>query len=168
MSLLKKAIKEMRSYGEMGLPDGESGMGMGSADVSRGEKPSLASAYRMNKIMRHRNAAEEEEMGMEPEMGMDDEMPADDMEAEDPVGGVEEIKQFFMDNPTPSDEEVAQYAEEHGIDMQQMRQEVYELIQSLLGTTDEERSDMEELPDEEMSADAEGEDDEIEFNTRIS
>lgn len=46
------------------------------------------------------------------------------------------MKAFFQDNAAPSDEEVQQYADERGIDMEQMRQEVYALIQSLLGDSD--------------------------------
>jgi len=63
----------------------------------------------------------------------------DDME-----NGTEELKQFFMDNPEPADEEIAMYAEEHGMDLQDMRQAVYRLIQSLLP------SDEEGIDDDEM------------------
>jgi len=146
---LDKAIKEMRNYGDMGLPDGENGGGMGS-------KNPVVNAYKMNNILRRRQAAEEEEMNIDQGM-RDAEMPDDeemDMGAEDAgmemdmdMGGeeemgmgdevdTEEMKAFFQDNEAPSDEEVQQYADERGIDMEQMRQEVYALIQSLLGDSD--------------------------------
>lgn len=165
----------MQSYGDMGIPDGEGGMGMGDTkmipDGKGGGK--VIDAYKMNSILRRQQRAEEEEMNMTSGMngGMSGEQyPQDDEEAEglspnefqDQLAGEEgmgddmgmeggmegdmemgmddessdtgEMQQFFSDNPTPSDEEVAQYAQERGIDMQQMRQEVYALIQSLLDT----------------------------------
>lgn len=176
MSFLDKAIKEMRSYGDMGVPDGENGMGMGDTKmIPQGKGNKVVNAYKMNDILRKRNQAEEEEMnmssgmnggmsgeqyppadeeeglspeefqdqlageeGMGDEMGMDMEMGGmDDGMGDEGMGdesGAEEMRQFFTDNPTPSDEEIAQYAQERGIDMQQMRQEVYTLIQSLLDT----------------------------------
>ena len=182
---LDKAIKEMRSYGEMGLPDGETAGGMG--DTS---KNPVVNAYRMNNILRRQQRAEEEEMnidggmrdadmpddeaemddkdygmdmpGDEDAMGMDMSMDMDDMG--DDMGGdvdTEEMKSFFQENPTPSDEEVMQFASERGIDMEQMRQEVYALIQELLGAQD---------PVGDGEADAEfaaGDDDEIEFSAPI-
>ncbi len=174
MSFLDKAIKEMRSYGDMGIPDGENGQGMGDTQMipqGKGGKK-VVNAYKLNNILRNRNQAEEEEMnmtsgmnggmsgeqypqdgedeglspeefqnqlagedglgdemGMDTEMGMGDEMGMDDGQADSG-----EMQQFFTDNPAPSDEEISQYAQERGIDMQQMRQEVYALIQSLLDT----------------------------------
>ena len=149
---LEKAIKEMRNYGDMGLPDGETGCGMGSASNNK-----IVNAYKMNNILRRRNRAEEEEMNInngmrdtemsDDEVGMDDKdynmdmggdeaaMGVNGIEGDDvEMGGdVEEMKQFFQDNPDPSDEEVMQYADEHGMDMEDMRKEVYALIQSLLG-----------------------------------
>lgn len=178
---LDKAIKEMRSYGEMGLPDGETAGGMG--DTS---KNPVVNAYRMNNILRRQQRAEEEEMNIDggmrdadmpdDEAHMDDkdykmDMPGNeagmevdsmDMDAEDGMGGdvdTEEMKQFFQDNPSPSDEQVMQYAEERGIDMEQMRQEVYALIQSLLGDQD---------PVGDGETDAELADDEIEFSAPIN
>ena len=164
---LDKAIKEMRNYGDMGLPDGEGNGGMGSVS-----KNPVVNAYKMNNILRRRQQAEEEEMSMDG--GMDDEkMPNDEMDMggeedggmemdmgseegmSDEMGGgegTEEMKQFFQDNPSPSDEEVTQYAEERGIDMEQMRKDVYALIQSLLGGDEEgmgdEEGDMGDMGDE--------------------
>jgi hypothetical protein len=163
---LDKAIKEMRNYGDMGLPDGENGGGMGSVS-----KNPVVNAYKMNNILRRRQQAEEEEMSMggedrESEMSMGDEMGMDaedgDMEMDMDMGGMddegmddemggedtEEMKQFFQDNPSPSDEEVTQYAEERGIDMEQMRKEVYALIQSLLGDQDPVGDGEEDMGDE--------------------
>ncbi len=169
----------MRSYGDMGVMDGEGGMGMGDTkmipDGKGGGK--VVDAYKMNSILRRQQRAEEEEMnmtsgmnggksgeqypqdgdeeeGLSPEEFQDqlagEEGLGDDMGMEggmDPDGAMgdemgmgdegadsSEMQQFFSDNPTPSDEEVAQYAQERGIDMEQMRQEVYALIQSLLDT----------------------------------
>jgi hypothetical protein len=179
---LDKAIKEMRSYGEMGLPDGETAGGMG--DTS---KNPVVNAYRMNNILRRRQKAEEEEMSIDggmrdadmpdDEEQMDDkdysmDMPGDedamgmemdvDVDAmDDGAVDTEEMKSFFQENPTPSDEEVMQFASERGIDMEQMRQEVYALIQELLGSQD---------PVGDGEADAEfaaGDDDEIEFSAPI-
>ena len=180
---LDKAIKEMKSYGDMGLPDGETSGGMG--DTS---KNPVVNAYRMNNILRRRAAADEEEMnidggmrdaempdddearmddkdydmdmpGDEEAMGMDMSVDIDDIGDED-NGEVdtEELKQFFQDNPSPSDDEIVQYAQERGIDMEQMRQEVYALIQALLGEQD---------PVGDGEADAEFADDEIEFSAPV-
>jgi hypothetical protein len=86
-----------------------------------------------------------------------------DMDAEDDMGAevdTEEMKSFFQDNPAPSDEEVAQYAQERGIDMEQMRQEVYALIQSLLGDQDPVGDGEEDMGDEiEFSAPMNGNED---------
>jgi len=118
------------------------------------------SAQSMNDRLRHHARAEdEEEDGMNFDMGGGEHYPSDDemggMEDEmnqtsmndmgdmdmgdvemgmDDCGDVdvEEVKNFFSDNPSPSDEEIAQYAGERGIEMDQLRQEVYALIQSLL------------------------------------
>ena len=175
---LDKALKEMRSYGEMGLPDGETSGGMG--DTS---KNPVVNAYRMNKILRHRQKAEEEEFNIDggmrdaempdDEMDMDaaccdDEMDMDmEMGSDEEMGGdidTEELKAFFQENPSPSDEEITAFAEERGVDMQQMRQEVYALIQELLGGQDP-------VGDGEADAefaDDEGADDEIEFSAPMS
>ncbi len=173
MSHLDKAIKEMRSYGDMGIPDGENGQGMGDTQpIPDGKgRNKVVDAYKMNSILRNRNRAEEEEMnltsgmnggmsgeqypqdeegdeGLSPdefqdqlagEEGLGDDMGMEmdmDMEmgGEEGDGANDEMKNFFTDNPTPSDDEIAQYAQERGMDMEQMRQEVYALIQSLLDT----------------------------------
>ncbi len=163
---LDKAIKEMRSYSDMGLPDGETGGGMGSQGNNK-----IANAYKMLKkqqrnepeewlkTRQHAQRAEEEETEMDDMRGMDtsDDVEMDDKDYKMDIPGneagmevpnmddelgmdaevdTEEMKAFFQDNPAPSDEEVQQYADERGIDMEQMRQEVYELIQSLLGASD--------------------------------
>lgn len=167
MSILDKAIKEMKNYGDMGLPDGENGGGMGSSNP-------IVNAYRMNNILRRAAMADEEEMkidgGMrdadmpddEAEMddkdykmdipgneaGMEvDNMDGDEMGMDDEVD-TEEMKAFFQDNAAPSDEEVQEYADERGIDMEQMRQEVYALIQSLLGGEDPVGDGEEDMGDE--------------------
>ena len=185
MSILDKAIKEMKSYGDMGLPDGENGGGMGS------ENP-VVNAYRMNNILRRRNQAEEEEMNIDGgmrdadmpdgdearmddkdyDMDMDMDMPHgdhDEMDNEeglgmDDEGDTEEMRSFFQDNPAPSDDEVMQYAEERGMDMEQMRQEVYALIQSLLGGEDPVGDGEEDMGDEMGMDDEQGMDDELEFS----
>lgn len=186
---LDDAIKEMKNYGDMGLPDGENGGGMGSQE----SKNPVVNAYRMNNILRRQQRAEEEESFMDIDGGMRDaEMPDDeegmggeeggmemDMEpmdneqglGMDGEGDTEEMKAFFQDNPAPSDEEVMQYADERGIDMEQMRQEVYELIQSLLGDSDpvgdgEEEGGME--MDMDMGDDEEDMGDEIEFSAPMN
>jgi len=92
-------------------------------------------------------------------MGMEMDVDVDAMD--DGAVDTEEMKSFFQENPTPSDEEVMQFASERGIDMEQMRQEVYALIQELLGSQD---------PVGDGEADAEfaaGDDDEIEFSAPI-
>ena len=185
MSILDKAIKEMKSYGDMGLPDGENGGGMGS------ENP-VVNAYRMNNILRRRNQAEEEEMNIDGGMrdadmpdgdearmddkdyGMDMDMdmpPGDHEEMDNEVGlgmdddvDTEEMRSFFQDNPAPSDDEVMQYAEERGMDMEQMRQEVYALIQSLLGGEDPVGDGEENMDYDEQGMDDEDMGDEIEFS----
>jgi len=154
---LDKAIKEMKNYGDMGLPDGENGGGMGSQAPSNNK---IVNAYKLNNILRRRQQAEEEETQMgDDEAYMDDKdykmdmpgneagdevpnMDGDEMGMDGDEMGMgsevdtEEMKAFFQDNEAPSDEEVQQYADERGIDMEQMRQEVYALIQSLLGDSD--------------------------------
>ena len=168
---LDKAIKEMRNYGDMGLPDGENGGGMGSQAQSSNK---VVNAYKMNNILRRAQRAEEEEMdidgGMRDAEMPDDEAEMDDKdykmdmpgnEAGDEVGNMdgdemgmdgdvdtEEMKAFFQDNAAPSDEEVQEYADERGIDMEQMRQEVYALIQSLLGGEDPVGGGEEDMGDE--------------------
>ena len=196
MSILDKAIKEMKNYGDMGLPDGENGGGMGSQE----SKNPVVNAYRMNNILRRQQRAEEEESRMDIDGGMRDaDMPDDEMGMDGEEGGMEmdmdmepmdneqglgmddevdteEMKAFFQDNPAPSDEEVMQYADERGIDMEQMRQEVYELIQSLLGDSDpvgdgEEEGGMEmdmDMGGEEGMGDEEDMGDEIEFSAPMN
>jgi len=93
-----------------------------------------------------------EEMDNEEGLGMDDE------------ADTEEMKAFFQDNTAPSDEEVQQYADERGIDMEQMRQEVYALIQSLLGDTDPVGDGEEDMGDEMDMGGEEDMGDEIEFS----
>jgi len=182
---LDKAIKEMKDYGDMGLPDGENGGGMGS-------KNPVVNAYRMNNILRRRQQAEEEEMNIDggmrdADMPDDDEAHMDDkdykmdMDMTTPPGDheemdneqglgmddevdTEEMKSFFQDNTAPSDEEVQQYADERGIDMEQMRQEVYALIQSLLGDTDPVGDGEEDMGDEMDMGGEEDMGDEIEFS----
>jgi len=144
---LKKVIEEMGNYSDMGMPDGEGSMGMGSVGTvgmrGAGCGDKKIKAYKLNDLLRTRNRAEEEEgledidpNAMDDEMGMNDE------------NGTEELKQFFISNPEPADEEIATYAEDHGMDLQEMRSAVYALIQSLLG--DEEGMDDEmDMGDEE-------------------
>lgn len=129
-------IKEMSDYSNLGLPNGEGSMGMGTPGRAEGGR--IKDAYKINSLLRNRNAGEQQEDTLDDMDGageMDFEVGNDgDMEAE---GNVEEIKAFFMDNPDPSDEEVMQYAEENGMDMQEMRKAVYSLIQSLLPSDEE-------------------------------
>ena len=191
MSILDKVIKEMKSYGDMGLPDGENGGGMGS-------KNPVVNAYRMNNILRRRQRAEEEEMNIDGGM-RDADMPDDDDESYmddkdykmdmdmttppgdheemdneeglgmDDEGDTEEMKSFFQDNPAPTDDEVMQYAEERGIDMEQMRQEVYALIQSLLGGEDPVGDGEEDMGyDDEGMGDEEDMGDEIDFSAPMN
>jgi hypothetical protein len=179
---LDKAIKEMKSYGDMELPDGE----------PSGNK--VVNAYKMNNILRRQQRAEEEEFNIDgamrdenDEARMDDkdykmDMPGDeggaemdmdmdidmgDEEGMDDMGGdTEEIKSFFQDNPEPSDEEVVQFAQERGMDMEDMRKEVYALIQNLLGDSDpvgDGEADMEMGMDDEADMG-----DEIEFSAPIN
>lgn len=144
---LEKVIEEMRSYNDMGMPDGEGSMGMGSVStlgMRGGHQGKAIKAYKMNDILRSRNQAEEEE-------GLDSVDNMDDYESDDMGDNTEELKQFFMDNPTPSDEEISIYAEEKGMDLEEMRQAVYALIQSL-------------LPDEEEGMDSMDDEDSIDFS----
>jgi len=148
---LDKVIEEMNDYSSMGMPDGEGSMGMGTPQSMgvrgsrRGDKK--LKAYKLNDLLdpRNRNRAEEEEDGMD----MDAEMG--DMDN----GHTEELKSFFMDNPSPSDEEVAMKAEEMGLDLEGMRKAVYALIQSLL-PSDEEDMDNDMNVDMDMDMDDEG------------
>lgn len=143
---LDKVIKEMRDYGSMGIPDGEGAMGMGSVSNMgmRGTHRGKAiKAYKLSDILRFRNQAEEEE----------DFNGMNDYESDDMGGDTEELKQFFMDNPEPSDEEIAMYAEEKDMDLQDMRKAVYALIQSLLPDDDEEGMDVSGEMDDEGSMD---------------
>lgn len=144
---LDKVIEEMGNYSEMGMPDGEGSMGMGTP--SHGEGGRVTNAYKLNSLLRRRNQGEQQEDTLDDmEGGTSDEMGdyEGDMNGE---GDVEEIKSFFMDNPNPSHEEVMQYAEEHGMDMEEMRQAVYRLIQSLLPSDEEGMDDYEDMGDEE-------------------
>jgi len=143
----------------------------------------------LNDRLRHHTRAEEEENDMNYDMGGGEDYPSDeemggmedeinqtsmnDMSMDDmgmDVGedgvDIEEVKNFFTDNPSPTDEEIAQYAGERGIEMDQLRQEVYALIQSLLDAAkgDEEMGmddtqgmdDMDGMSsDDDMSADEE-------------
>lgn len=153
---LDKVIEEMGDYGDMGHPTGETSMGMGSATPMgimggcTGKKK--IKAYKLRDLLQQRTRAEEEEdlgdigdeeAGMDGEFGMDGEANGND---------VEELKQFFIDNPFPSHEEIAAYAEEHGMDMEEMRSSVYELIQSLL-SNDEEDMGNEDSMDFSVSSD---------------
>jgi len=159
---LDNVIKEMNNYADMGLPDGEGSMGMGS----RAPTGKLKDAFKMqqlktNQMLRRRNQAEEEEgsmgsdddmsaqagvdsMGDEALQGIDGEVDAG-MDGEVDAGmdgnvdagmGTEDdvasLQQFFTDNPNPSDQEISQYAEENGMNLGGMRSAVYALIQSLL------------------------------------
>lgn len=153
---LDEVIEEMGNYADMGMPDGESSMGMGDAGVVgvRGKRGDgeVVKAYRLNDLLRTRNRAEEEE-DFDP-MDMGDDSEFDDMEDDD----VEETKQFFLDNPEPSDEDIQAYADEQGMDLEDMRKAVYRLIRSLLAT---------ETPDDEMDVDmddSEMDDDEVDFS----
>ena len=157
---LNKIIEEMGGYGDMGLPDGEHAMGMGTptAEVPRQTGENILKA--VHKLIKLRHKAEEEEDLDDVDTNMDMDMEMDD------ENGVEEIKQFFLDNPEPSDEDIEAYAEEHGLDMDEMRQVVYSLIRELLGT---------EAPDDEapvgdmddMAMDDEMADDEMAFNAKV-
>lgn len=145
MSKLKEVIEEMGGYSDMG--------GMRSADsigmMGRPNNGNKLKAYKLSDLLdpRNRNRAEEEE-DLEPMDDMDMDMDMDtDMNAEG--DDVEETKQFFLDNPEPSDEDIAMYAEERGMDMEDMRKAVYRLIRSLLAT---------ESPDDEMDVDMDDED----------
>lgn len=190
---LDKAIKEMSNYADMGLPDGENGGGMGSTNpvvkayklLQKQKREGGNDEWLRNR--QHAQRAEEEEMniGMRDAEMPDDEPEMDDKdykmdfpgnEAGDEVANMdgdemgmgdevdtEEMKAFFQDNEAPSDEEVQQYADERGIDMEQMRQEVYALIQSLLG-------DIDPVGDgeEEMGMDGEADmGDEIDFSAPV-
>lgn len=149
---LKQVIEEMGSYSEMGMPDGEGAMGMGSVapmGMRGGHQGKAIKAYKLNDVLRHRNQAEEEE-------GLSDMEGMDDYESDEMDDGVEELKQFFMDNPEPSDEEISMYAEEKGMDLQEMRKAVYSLIQSLLPDDEEGMDDPE--------ADSMDDSDSLDFN----
>jgi len=122
-----------------------------------GHQGKAVKAYKLNDILRTRNRAEEEEdfSDMDGEMGdMNGDMDMDD-------GNNEELQQFFTDNPTPSDEEIAMYADEHEMDLEGMRQAVYSLIQSLL-------PDSEEGMDDEMDGEVEidNEEGDMDFDVR--
>lgn len=142
---LDEIIEEMGNYSDMGMPDGQGAMGMGTAAPMGGlrggssdGRPKLK-AYKLNDVLRSRNRAEEEE-GLD---GIDTDMEdtgMDDMGMED-EGGTAELKQFFTDNPEPSDDEISAYAEEHDMDLQEMRLAVYRLIQSLLPSDEEDMGD---------------------------
>lgn len=152
---LDQVIKEMGNYSEMGMPDGEGSTGMGTPGRQPGGR--VRDVYKLNSLLRRRNGAEQQEDtlgdldsegGMEG--GMDDYEGGMDGGMEgDGEGDVEQIKSFFTDNPDPSDEEVMQYAEENGMDMQEMRKAVYRLIQSLLPSDEEGMDDYEGMDDEE-------------------
>ncbi len=136
---LDKVIEEMGKYSEMGLPDGEGSMGMGTPGHQQGGR--VTDAYKLNSLLRRRNRAEQQEDTVDDmDAGIDSEMDTYKGDVDD-KDGIEEIKTFFIDNPNPSDEDVMQYAEEHNMDMQQMRQAVYNLIQELLSYNDEEMDD---------------------------
>ena len=155
---LDKVIEEMGSYSDMGMPDGQGSMGMGTAAPMGGlrggrcgDGKQKITAYKLNDILRSRARAEEEEGMEDMDAGMDADMSMDtDMDMEE--NGTEELKQFFIDNPEPADEEIAAYAEEHGMDLEEMRIAVYQLIQSLL-PSDEEGMDDEDSIDFEVSGD---------------
>lgn len=154
--ILDKVIEEMGSYGDMGIPDGEGSMGMGTVsnmDVRRPGSGKAIKAYKMNDILRSKNRSEEEE-------GFDDmDSDMDNYETDELDGDIEELKQFFMDNPSPTDEEISMYADEHGMDLEEMREAVYDLIQSLLP------EDEENIDDESDSLSDEN-NDEIDFSVR--
>jgi len=157
---LDKVIKEMKDYGNMGMPNGEGAMGMGSVEPIGGLRggrngKKVIKAYELNDVLRTRNRAEEEE-GMDDYESMDDMSGMDDMEGMDDGGNNEELQQFFTDNPEPSDEEIAMYAEEHDMDLQAMRKAVYSLIQSLLPDSEEGMDDMEGMDAEADMGDEEG------------
>ena len=125
---LEQVIKEMSDYGSMGLPSGETGMGMGSvAPVGNGglrgaQTGSEIKAYKLNDLLGQHRRAEEEEFDME-----NDEHNAPgayDLDA---------LKQFFITNPEPSDGEIHQYASDNNMDLDEMRKAVYALIGSLIG-----------------------------------
>lgn len=144
---LDKVIEEMGNYSEMGMPTGEGAMGMGVPYKSEGGR--VKDAYKINSILRNRNHAEQQEDTVDDvEIEPGDEMNdyEDNMNDED---NVEEIKTFFMDNPDPSDQEVMQYAEEHDMDMQEMRKTVYRLIQSLLSSDEENMDDYDKMGNDE-------------------
>lgn len=146
---LDKVIEEMGNYGDMGMPDGEGAMGMGSVSnmgMRGGHQGKAMKAYKLNDVLRRRNQAEEEE-------GMGDMEGMDDYESDDMGADTEELKQFFMDNPEPADEEIAQYAEEKGMDLEEMRKAVYALIQSLLPDAEEGMDDEMDSMDDEDSID---------------
>lgn len=156
--ILDKVLSEMRDYSEMGLPTGETGMGMGDVppDMRRhaGMGDKVKKAYRMNDILRHRGRAEEEEVSQ-----YDDQYDDYDNQSID----IEELKSFFKENPYPSDEEVIAFAEEHGIDMEEMRQAVYALIQELLGG-DEEYDSEPDFDEDDYGSSDEYSDDEFSFD----
>lgn len=197
----------MNNYGNMGMPDGEGSMGMGSqAPTGKLKDAFKIQQLKTNHMLRRRSQAEEEEPGMGgqddmsamagadsmgdqddyaggEEGGMNDQMGMDDgMGSEDDVAA---LQQFFTDTPEPSDQEISQYAQENGMDMQGMRSAVYALIKSLiqssgataageefdwLGSDDEkfggDESDPEGMGDEEYGMDdgSEGGTDELNFS----
>jgi len=136
---LKKVIEEMGGYAGMGS-GGESNMGMRSAGTvgvmgGHHSKDNKLKAYKLSDLLQSRlNSDEEEDLGdIDTDVdGMDDDMGDDN---------VEELKQFFIDNPAPADEEIAAYAEAHNMDLEEMRQAVYSLIQSLLPDDEEDMGD---------------------------
>jgi len=156
MSILDKVIKEMGGYGDMGIPDNKDMMDATTTTAT--DSPVVRKAYRLSDILRHRTQSEEEEFNT----------------LEDDTDDLGEIKQFFIDNPEPSDEDVEAFAEEHGLDMQEMRRLVYSLISSLL---DEEEPMDDDMSDDDMSDDDMSDDDsmdsdvdfgdEIDFKSKV-
>lgn len=151
---LDKVVEEMGAYADMGLPDGDTAMGMGSASM-KSDMPShgqekLNRAYRLYDLLKNRNQAEMEEEG-----------------TDEGADSTEELKIFFKENPFPSDEEIAQYAAEHEMDLQQMRQAVYKLIQELMGAEDQEPDYGADDYDNTIDTDSgEGDADTFDFSTK--
>jgi len=158
---LDKVIKEMADYSNMGMPDGDNTQGMGSVKsmgMRGGHQGKKLRVYKeINPLLRDRSQREEEEDSMEYDdmdsmNGMDDMGDMNgDMGMDD--GHTEELTQFFTDNPSPSDEEIAMQADDLGLDLEGMRKAVYALIQSLLPSDEEGNGSMDVDMDMDMGDD---------------
>ncbi len=114
---LDEVIKEMASYGNARPSDG---MNMGKVDTvglrGSNQGDTAIKTYKMNDLLGDETPDSDENYS-------NDEAP--------------DLKQFFMDYPKPSDEDVIAFVDKHGISMDEMRTQVYALINDLLNTGDD-------------------------------